>query len=514
MIHPHSSPHPDAREDVDQMRLSKKAQPGTAQLTRRQILAGSAAAMLSCLPWTRGHASVRPANRPNVVVFLVDTLRADHLQCYGHAPVSSPTLLEFSQRATVFEQCMAAASWTKPAVASLFTGVSPRIHQMVIGEWSPDFDEALGLRVLNENLTSFDEVYKDAGYTTAWFLANPQVTRDLGFGRGFDHYWYAPEENSHRQVGEVVQWLTEGAGEPFLLFVHVLDPHDPYLCTPDEYKRLHGRSIEASLAGLPERDAAQLHDYHLLKWNERIEKTGRLAFTGISPSGVAHLRSLYDTEIRSVDDQFARILGALRKTGVYDRTAVMVTSDHGEAFNEHGKFYHGNDLFDNELHVPLVVRMPGQTEGRRVPWSVGQCDICPSLLSLIGVSPPAHMQGQPLFKEDGAIAVRGHRDVVACLDRFRVDPTEWDTALIRGSLKAILRRGQAQTSVFNRTADPGERRDVLALAADPPPLIGGLEAALRGTLRESETLAAQFDTPKYVAPVEGDRELLRALGYV
>ena len=486
----------------------------TPRFTRREILAGGAAGALSFLPCTRVYASARGENRPNVVVFLIDTLRADHLQCYGHTPACSPSILEFAQTATVFEQCFAVASWTKPSIASLFTGVSPRVHQMVIGEWSPDFDEKTGLRVLNENLTSFDEIYKDAGYTTAWFLANPMVTQDLGFGRGFCHYWYAPEENSDRQTGEVVRWLKEGGREPFLLFVHVLDPHDPYLCTPAEYRRLHGRSIEDGLAGLPGRDAEQLHDFHLLKWNDRIERTGRLEFAGISPSGVAYLRSLYETEIRRVDGHFGQIVGALQETGLYNRTAVVLTSDHGEAFNEHGRFYHGNDLFDNELHVPLIVRMPGQTEGRRVPWSVGQCDICPSLLSLIDAPPPTHVQGRSLFDTDGTLVIHGHRDVLAYFSHYRVDPCQWDAALIRGPFKAILRHGEERPNVFDRNADPGERQDLLAGVTQPPPAVRDVEAALGRRRRENEALAARFDAPKYVTPAEGSQEALRALGYL
>lgn len=415
------------------MRRRNGTRQARALLNRREMLALTASAALSACrrrlsPPLVSHMTARP----NVVVFLSDALRADHLECYDYARRTSPHLLQFSRNSLVFENHYAAASWTKPAIASLFTGVLPRIHQMVIEQWSPDYDEDLGLRVLDEGLTQIAQLFARAAYQSAWLLSNPHVVGELGFARGFDHYRYGPGETCAQQVDAALGWLEEGAREPFFLFIHVMDPHDPYLSTTEEFRALFGVSHEEALALLPASDTAELHDFHKLNWTQRKKKTGRLKFEGLSPLGVEYLEKLYDTEIRRMDAQFGRLLRVLDEQGVMDRTVVAFTSDHGEAFREHGAFYHGNSLFDNELHIPLILRLPGMTHGLKVPWTVSQCDLYPTLATLIGQEPPAHVQGETLIDSSLRLAVQGDRDVFAYLDRFRSDINAWEVAMVRG----------------------------------------------------------------------------------
>lgn len=449
---------------------------------------------------------------PNVIVYLADTLRADHLQCYGYRRQSSPNIARFAAKSTVFERCYAASSWTKPACASLFTGVYPSVHGMTLGSWCPETEGGEELPVLNPKLTTLDQVFASNGYNTAWFLANAHVRREFGVGRGFEHYHFVSTEPPDIQMDLVLEWLQDGPREPFFMFVHEVDPHDPYLSTTEEFEAYTGKTHEEALQALPEEEAAYLHDFHLLNWQDRRDTTGRLRLDHLSPTAMDYIRLLYDTEITRVDRVFQRLIDHLDKSGLAEDTVVVLMSDHGEAFNEHGFCYHGDSLYNEELHIPLVVRLPWLREPRRSTTLCSEIDIGATLLSLAGLEAPGHAQGVALLDREGGLRPRPGGPVFAHLANCSTNSEDWTLAALHDRHKILRANASAPWQGYDLVRDAGEQKNRYAEGADP------WKSLVRATLEaeaQHRAMAATYGVKEttQVAP-PGHHEELEALGYL
>jgi len=385
-------------------------------------------------------ASAAPP-RP-VVVVLVDTLRADHLGLYGYERDTSPHLDRWAEEAVVFERCVAQSSWTKPATASILTGLNPSEHG-VQREASR----------LDAELETLAEPFQAAGWRTGAFVTNGFIGRaDAGFEQGFDEFvaYDAPEPRlyvrAEHVLADALAWVEGVADAPFFLFVHLLDPHEPY--DPP--------------APFDERFAA-------------------------APEGAAneHARSIdrYDGEIAYVDRELGRFFDGLRALGRYEETLIAFLSDHGEEFGEHGRRGHSAHLHDEVLAVPLVIRFPaGRADlprGTRHAGLVRQIDLFPTLLAAAGLTPPE---------------VAG----VNLLERLAVEPREGLLALSEVDLagayqKAVVARDakyirefvpRSRELFFDLGSDPAER--VNAIAASPA-RAEALRSALDSYLGSTQT---------------------------
>jgi len=453
-------------------------------------------------------------DKPNIVVVLCDSLRADRLGCYGGPPANSTFLDHFASESLVFEQCCAAASWTKPAVASVFTGVLPRVHQAVVSVWNTmDFD-SVPAQMLRENFLTLAEGLRGAGYSTGWFLANPQAAGELGFIQGFDYYNFCVT-SSVEQMSDVLCWLSSNPPEPFFLFIHVLDPHEPYQPSEEEYRTVFGRDIEEDIDVLPEMDRKQLANYHYaLRFLPRGTCLERPPLDGLSDEGVAHVQRLYDATISRADRQFRQLCDGLRQRGFYDRTAVLFTSDHGESFGEHNFFYHGNCLFDAEIRIPLLLHLPGMGPGRRIPYTVSQCDLYPTLAALGGFEAPPYVQGSSWLSPEWEIAVKEDRTVFADLDFYRADTNTWNMAAIRGGKKLLLSPQTRLKRLFDRYADPGETTDLWdARLRNDPDILSVLQSTY-DNVKQTRQLAEAFGPPQWTQMPDEQREEIEALGYL
>jgi len=419
---------------------------------------------------------------PNVVVYLVDTLRADRLGVYGFPRDTSPQLDAFAHEATVFRNATAQSSWTKPAVASLFTGLLPQTHRV-----NP---RRAGVP---ESLPTLPELLRERGYATLGVVANGNVSRVFGFARGFDAFEELREGDGpeiHQlsdRVNEVALELLarRPQGRPFFLYVHSADPHWPY--TPRE-------PFRSRLAG-------DVHD----------PEAGHAPLRGgaVSDALRADVGRLYEAEIAFNDDSFGRLLENLREQGLLAQSLLVFLSDHGEAFAEHGSFRHGTTLFAEEIRIPLVIRFPGGVgAGRVVDTPARQVDVLPTILEAVGAPIPPGLAGRSLLaaatgggprggEPDPALAYlnRGGRIVEAAIDgghkliRFRVEG-----------------RGAPSLGLFDVAADPGETRDL----ADAEPvwrdyLLGRLDAAAAAPAGPAPP-TAQID--------DEQRRALEALGYL
>ena len=281
---------------------------------------------------------------PLAIVYLVDTLRADHTQPYGYERDTTPELLKFAQDGVVFEQAIAQASWTKPAVASVLTSLLPGHHR------------AVQLRdPLDADLLTLPEMLGSKGYATGAAIANSVIYGAGGqFEQGFDHFagLHGAEDRPSKLVeaagvvDEALRFLDRRRGFPTFLYVHTMDPHVPY-APPAPFDTKYEPHATPDHPGVDPRS-----DY-----KEPIDRERMIA--------------RYDGDIAYGDREFGRFVRELKARGLYDRALIVFIADHGEEFLDHGKWLHGKSVFDELVHVPLIVKFPGgQDAGRRVKAQV------------------------------------------------------------------------------------------------------------------------------------------------
>jgi len=430
----------------------------------------------------------RVRTRPNVLLYVIDTLRADHLGCYGYSRPTSPHIDALAATGIRFEHAVAQSSWTTPATASILTGRYPLAHgATTLGEgmW-PD-------------VPTLAEVLHGAGYRTAAFVTNGNVAGELGFARGFETYRYFPEDRKRAGMylradelhPQIVPWLAEGDRRPFFLYVHATDPHAPYLPPDGWADRFRDDEGLPALARYPD----------LLQ----ALTSGRVLQTA---ENVSYLVSQYDAEVAFLDESIGQFLGELGRLRLLDDTLIVLVADHGEEFHDHGRFSHGRTLYGEVTNVPLIIRLPGgDGGGRHVTPLARQIDILPTVLAQVGVPLPDHVDGHALGSdEDGALPEQQE-----AFSQTNLGGPSLAAVQVEG-WKIIENAGRVQggVEVFDLGADPQENHN---LADGAPVLVGYGEQRLAewrtGEWRPSHRSAAprpQLD--------DNTRERLRALGYV
>jgi arylsulfatase A-like enzyme len=395
----------------------------------------------------------------------------------------------FAASSVVFDEARAHTSWTRSSVLSILSGLLPTSHGV-------HEDDA----VVPEEITLISEVLHRAGYRTASVVTNGMVSARFGFDQGYDHFVRLKEQHAKNpeihqlsdRLNEVfVEWLDGVDGNrPFFAYLHATDPHAPYL----------PRS--------PYRETFAL-DSHF-EWGHHgfIEQlTQRRIAT--EEEHVRSLTALYEAEIAYNDAQFRVLLNSLRERGLERSTIVVLTADHGEEFHDHGRWQHGFTLYEEQLHVPLVMRLPSTSPiGRKRSDPVQHIDLMPTLLHVAGVGPPAGLAGTVLIGHDGSdLLAPPNRAVFAVLERHprfrKVD------SVVKGRFKLIRNQvydlARPRLELFDIAADPAELRDV---AARYPVVSGWLETLLDRArdVNVFRTSAADLDLET--------EQALRALGYL
>jgi arylsulfatase A-like enzyme len=441
-----------------------------------------------------------PAPRPDIVLVSIDSLRPDHLGCYGYPRDTSPTIDRLASEGARFLQAVSTTSWTLPAHAALFTGLYDESHGLLRD----------GLRLSDEHVT-LAEVLRGAGYHTAGFFGGPYLHPVFGLDQGFDTWQSSmtrlPDDASEAEVRaeaiagretaqadvtgprllrEFRRWLGGLAERPFFLFLHLWDVHYDYI-PPSPFSELFDPDYEGSLSGAGFARNPAIH-------------------AGMPRRDLEHLIALYDGEIRFTDDVLAEILGELDARDRLARTLVVVTADHGEEFFEHGGKAHRRTLFDEVVRVPLVLRWPDRiAAGQVIEDQVRLVDVMPTLLSLAGVPRPAETQGRDLSP---LLAGRGLPPAAALLSLHRA---RRDLRALRTSQSKVVLDGKGRSTFFDLARDPREQvpgpEDGRALTARLA-LAHELEQALafRGGLGARGATRVSLDREM--------RERLEALGYL
>lgn len=408
----------------------------------------------------------------NVILISIDTLRPDHLGCYGYEVPTTPNLDRFCEESVVFTQAIAQAPSTLHSHASILSSLLPHHHQATWGGKTRLPDEALTLA----------EILQSAGYATAAFAGGGQMDRIFGLDQGFDLYDQPGQEHFLGTVRRGVEWLDQTPERPFFLFLHSYEVHHPYTPTPE-----HLALVESDYKG----DLPGEISIDFLRQVNRKE-------VEIDEADLAHVISTYDAEIRSMDDGFSFLVAALQERGLYDETLIVFTSDHGEEFGEHGVVgWHSHTLFDELLSVPLIVRFPGAARaGAVVEQQTRSIDIAPTVLTAVGLPVPEVFEGIDLSQlTNGSIGEE--RIAISRMDR----PPGRDISSVRTQDWKLYRM-----SLYNLDSDPGEQWDAALTQRD-------VVQELKGTLEEALASRDPLE-PEEVAPSEATLDELRALGYL
>jgi len=389
----------------------------------------------------------------SLIIWLTDTLRADHLGCYGYHRHTSPHIDTFAAEAIRFEDLIAQSSWTKASIASMLTGLFPSFHG------AEDRDDKL-----YPNLTTLTQILKKAGFNTSAFSANPSFfAREWGLSKGFDEVWYYHQRrevaSTKKIMADLEPWLISHAGEQIFLFVHTMDPHAPYK-PPEPYNRMFSESRSDQPGS-----GAGVHRQH--NRGEVSEDLSAEVFRQVAR---------YDGEIAYNDSQFGLFLEQLKKTGFYDNSIIVFTSDHGEEFYEHGGWAHGHELYQEQIRIPLIIRLPaGRFAGREIKGMVSGVDLLPSFLQLVGLDPhPGHGSSFIRSLEQG--------EAFAPLEVFSEQHLDKDRlfSLIRGRYKFIQRlEPEPENYLFDLVADPTESTNLVHTLPERAENMAGLLTAHR-----------------------------------
>lgn len=424
---------------------------------------------------------------PTIVIYLIDALRADHVGCYGYEGGTTPFIDSFADESAVFVNAQAQSPWTRSSVASVMTGLTPQVHS------ANDDDQGLA-----DEITTLAELLGGAGYRTMAVTGNSNAGPSAGFSQGFDDFIHlrkngrkVPRSSEIHQV--IVDLLDRDdiPRQPLFLFVHTVDPHAPY-APPEPFRSRFAASVTNPKLGSIK---------SILRLDEEDSP---------SAAAIAGLRQLYDAEIAANDDSFGRLVALLRSRQLFDQTLLILLSDHGEEFYDHGGSTHGRTLYTEMLDVPLVIKLPeAGGHGIRVDEVVQHIDILPTVTGLVGIETPPRCRGtglMPLLRESRRS------------DPFRVATAHLDlrgrqmTSLLYGRWKLMqrLRDGDRQPPrLYELTVDPEEEDDI---ATAKPAVV----RILLDRLHAEQTL----DGEGYAAPLLGPsekkemRQQLEALGYL
>lgn len=456
------------------------------------------AAAALCLAVASAGCSAPPP--PNLVLITLDTTRADRLGPYGRPDARTPALDALARESVVYERAYATSSWTLPSHASLFTGLLPMQHGAQAVAGGPAEILGYGVRPLGEGFTTLAEILAADGYRTAAVVGGPALRRELGLAQGFEVYRDDLDGPFEKLIGKrgaevadrALSLLRDFGSDPFFLFVNFYDPHAPYDPPPPASQ------------GVPEAETKRVVSAVIAHFAAGHGAQGG----GLDSSHEGDLRRLlegYDAEIRYMDAQLERLLAALRATPRWEETLVAVTADHGESFGEHAYVSHGAHLYEDNVHVPLIVRFPGDAgAGTRIAEPVSNRAIFGALLEAAGLSPPAKA---PRLDAAGAPVVTEVRRSDANVRLFG-SHFDRDLHAIYAPPYKLIEDTRGRVELFDVEADPGELRN---LAGAEPERV---EALRRRLARIRDEHPPRFDRDARAELSDETEEALRALGYL
>ncbi|MDA1260037.1 MAG: sulfatase [Planctomycetota bacterium] len=433
------------------------------------------------------------AKGANVVLVLIDTLRADGLGTLGNPRPVSPELDALAQRGVVFERAYSPAPWTVPSTASLLTGLTPPEHGSGFA----------GKNFLDHRLLTLAEVFARNGFTTAAFSNNKLISEARNFGQGFESFTLSPWELSGETMGGVETWLEQKRDERFFLYLHLIDPHAPY-DPPAPHRARFAADVPLSHPKDPDNTLTRIFGGRAPPAQE-LQDFARVT------------RQLYDGETSYADEQIGRLVTRLQELGLDEDTVIAITSDHGEEFLEHGLMGHVHHLHEELVRVPMILAGPGVPQGKRITRTAEMRFLGPTLMRLARAEDRTGLPDADLL-DDRAWLGRENDPIFFTTHHGRLptpDGTNWGPERALHGVRqadwfyvwapAAEKAGASREFLYNRALDPAERNDLAAVEADRCAHLRSLiEVWLDRSLGGS--LSGEAD--------EQDRADMRALGYV
>jgi len=471
-------------------------------------------------PTLRTGARAEAAAPRGVILIHADTLRADHLGLYGYGRETAPFLSRLGKEGAVFRHAFAQAGWTKVSTPSFLTSLYPTTH----GVWSiPDR--------LPASATTIAEVYRAAGYDTVSYSSVPFTGSGSNLHQGFEELHEATSarvderyttKTAREFVDRAGEWIARHERAPFFIYLHIFDPHSPF----EPRRPYDGLWADAAKREehLRQRDALRKAIGNPVMAERAMATRDEMIKAGVDPAAyLAHDQDWYDGSIRGLDAELSRLFERLRAMGLDRDVAVVFLADHGEEFQEHGRMWHGQSVYGEMMHVPLVVRWPAGVQPGVVDEPVELIDVMPTLLELSGLATPAGVQGQslvPLLQRSGTGERRGWKRRPVIMEKQPQGEAEFpgaseSYAIIDGDWKLVVNKvrapGQPEYELYEFPRDPLDRTNV---AADHPDVVQRLAKAVDGwhTMAAAARLKADADASKGLSPEELQR--LRSLGYV
>ncbi len=481
---------------------------------RRAVSLAAALLAFASIAGCRGQGAAAPPT--GAIVVVVDALRADHLGTYGYERPTSPHLDGLAKDAMRFDRALTPAPWTLPAMGTLWTSLYPSVHGAV--RRSAEITYALDranfrpMGVLADSHVTLAEVLREHGFATAAFIDGIYPGKVFGFGQGFDLV-VEDELYGARLNGEaLLEWLDATRPRRFFAYLHVIEVHAPYT-PPGVPIELQGRTDEAAQRVLRVLDEER---QRYAQWNFDPDYTGTidgsgptiapLRITAPPPRDAAHVAALYDRGIAYADYWIGHLIDALKRRGLYDQTLLVVTADHGEELFDHGRLDHSRTFYDEIMHIPLIMRVPGRGIGTTSAVQVGLIDVMPTLLDLLGVPYDGTMQGQSL---------RPLLDGAAFPDRVFFGEADQGYRLVAmrtNQIKYIQDLEGRNREAYDLVNDPQERENLCTV--DPMACASFATAIAQWRADMDKAKAALQVGPAPTAVIdEQTRERLEALGY-
>jgi arylsulfatase A-like enzyme len=449
--------------------------------------------------WAAGCAPApEPPPRPNIILISMDTLRADRLGCYNDAEQSlTPWMDTLAANGVQFNNAFVQVAFTLPSHMSMMTGVHPDVHKVDKKNTT-----------LSNDLVTIAETLQPLGYRSVGLVTNNWMEAEFGFDRGFDVYQRIPHaltyaETVNRRLFQLLDGRFSDA-EQLFIFLHYLDPHSDFTSVTGNTLPYYAPDAYREHLGIdPLSREFCIEDHCATNYLLEVMRRGITP----TPESLARLEELYDTGVRYMDDQLRNLFEGLEQRGILDGALVIVTSDHGEEFMEHGEFIH-NQPYVEGLHVPLLVHFPdGRHAGATVDTITQSIDFLPTILEMLELPEPTSVQGRSLLPLVGATSPP--QDSTFARSKLNRDLYSLRTA----DHALLLNIKTGQTELYDRREDPGERLDISDLN---PGIVDALSERLMATLSANRELAG--------AIVEGNRndsilsaeqkEQLKSIGYV
>ncbi len=436
-------------------------------------------------------AQTTSKNSFNIVLITIDTLRADHLSCYGYERETSPNIDKVAEEGILFKNVIAPSSWTSPSMVSLFTSTYPINHGVVSGigyHWNPTQQE-----VFSSSLTTLTETLKSCGYTTFGVTSNLHLSRQFGFARGFDNFECLPFLSALDVNKSVLQWEEEiKSSNKYFLWIHYFDPHFPYT----------GR--RPWIENYINLTATFKPHFHTANFSQLVELIPELK---ADHQALSNLIACYDSEINYVDSHLGEII---KKFDLEKNTLLIITSDHGEEFLDHGYLGHGSNLHQETINIPLVVKMPSNSRMEIIERHVNLVDIMPSILGILNINFPEQLVGQSLWEKDDLLFWFKKTLSVDGAQNYNYSETAGNNGLktiITPQWKYIFDYNKQTEQLYNIKSDPLELNN-----------LSDKEAKQRNKLKEN--LFKWVTSSKHYSPKKQsfnlskeDRRKFEALGY-